>query len=70
MLQRMAEGEERMSSHGGRELMHAGHIGISSGTWRASVGLRWAPVLGLLQAELDLGPKIKFEAHVIPSNFH
>jgi hypothetical protein len=51
-------------------LVHGGCVGFLTSTWRASVGLRWAPILGPLQAELDLGPKTKFEAHVIPSNFH
>jgi hypothetical protein len=66
----MAEGEERMSSHGGRELVHAGHVGISSGTSRASVGLRWAPILGLLQAESVNGLKTKFAHLGLLYNFY
>jgi hypothetical protein len=36
--------------HGGRELVHAGHVGISSGTWHASGWPPWDQIFSIFWA--------------------
>ena len=45
--------------------MHSGHVGILSSTWLAAMWVRWAPFLGQISADLDLGPKSKVAAHLM-----
>ena len=42
--------------------LHGRHEGKTSDTWWASARVRSALVLGRICADLDLGPKTKFEA--------
>jgi hypothetical protein len=42
-----------------------GPCGISSTTWQAVKWSGWSPNLGLLWADLGLGPKTKVEAHTM-----
>jgi hypothetical protein len=39
--------------------VHGGRVGFSASTWRASVGLRWAPIWASSRPNLDLGSKPK-----------
>jgi len=46
------------------------HWGILSNTCRVTVWIEWNAILGFLQAELDLGPKMKFSVLLTLSNFY
>jgi hypothetical protein len=46
------------------------HLGISPNRWRAAKWLAWGVFLGLFQADLELGPKTKIEAHAKLYAFH
>ena len=40
------------------------HWDILPSTWRAATWVRWAPFLGQIRADLDIGPKSKVVAHL------
>jgi hypothetical protein len=63
-------GGEHVAEVGARGVHACDHVGIKSNTWQAENRARWEADLGQQQADLDLGPKTKFEAHMIPFNFH
>jgi hypothetical protein len=48
--------------HGGHELVHVGHIGISSGTWRALGWPPWDQIFSIFQAYSDPGAYSKVAA--------
>jgi hypothetical protein len=48
--------------HGGRELVYVGHVGISSGTWRASGWPPWDQIFSIFRAYLDLNAYTKVVA--------
>jgi hypothetical protein len=57
--------------------VHGGHVrdtcrlgGLSPNRWRAQFEASWRPFLGWIWAELDLGPKMKFEDHMMLYDFY
>jgi hypothetical protein len=60
----------RVSSHGEGALLHGRHTGNSSNTWSTAEWPRWGAIWAAIWAELVLGPKTKFVAHMKLYVFH